>query len=36
LVIDSIEALVENWFNDASKVRTAHWSGHFLVPLKLR
>jgi len=32
LVIDSIEALVEDRLNDAPEVRTAHWCGHDWTP----
>ncbi|MCG3772417.1 MAG: hypothetical protein JW384_03629 [Nitrosomonadaceae bacterium] len=33
LIIDSIEAFIENRLNDTSKVRTAHWCGHDWTPL---
>ena len=32
LVVDTVEALVQNGFDDATKVGTAHWSGHGSLP----
>ena len=32
LIIDSVEAFVEDWFNNTSKVGTAHRGCHFLCP----
>jgi hypothetical protein len=34
LFVDTVEAFVKNRFDNTTKVGTAHWSGHFLVPLK--
>ena len=32
LIVDTVEALVQNGFDNATKVGTAHWSGHDSLP----
>ena len=36
LIIDSVETLVEDWLNNRTEVRTAHWGCHFLALLRMR
>jgi hypothetical protein len=36
LIIDAVEALVEDWLNNRTEVRTAHWGCHFLPLLRMR